>query len=171
MGTWSNSDGLYIKFGTDEVTVTDGGEYNTFGALHEVELEIPLASLSTSTNYFLSDTVTIPNGARIEKVVLVVETAATSGGSATLDIGLIDQDRSTAFDDDGLVAALALAEMSDEGAVITFVNGADSTPAGESGDGALVGTTLSNTGLIIASANTAVFTAGRLKCRIYWYNP
>jgi hypothetical protein len=171
MGTWSNSDGLYIKFGTDEVTVTDGGELKAFGALHEVELEIDLDDLSTSANTFLSDTVTIPNGARIEKVVVIVETAATSGGSATLDIGLIDQDRTTAFDDDGLVAALALAEMSDAGAVIEFMNGADSTPAGESGDGALVGTTLSNTGLVIASANTAVFTGGHLKVRIYWYNP
>jgi len=171
MGTWLNNDGLYIKFGTDETTVVDGGEYSTLGSLHEVELEIDLDDLSTSTNTFLSDTVTLPSGARIEKVVIVVETAATSGGSATLDIGLIDQDRSTSFDDDGLVAALALAEMSDAGAVIEFVNGADSTPAGESGDGALVGTTLSNTGLIIASANTAVFTGGHLKVRIYWYNP
>lgn len=171
MGTWLNNDGLYIKYNTTEVTPTDGGELSTLGSLHEVEFGLDLVNLSTSANTFLSDTVVIPNGARVEKVVLVVETAATSGGSATLDIGLIDQDRSTAFDDDGLVAALALAEMSDAGAVITFVNGADSTPAGESGDGALVGTTLSNSGLVIASANTAVFTAGRLKVRIYWYKP
>lgn len=171
MGTWTNNDGLYIKFGTDEATAKAAGEYNVGGPLHWVEVEIPLASLSTSANYFPSDTVTLPNGARIEKVVLVVETAATSGGSATLDIGLIDQDRSTAFDDDGLVAALALAEMSDAGAVIEFMNGADSTPAGESGDGALVGTTLSNTGLIVASANTAVFTAGLIVCRVYYYIP
>jgi len=171
MGSWLNSDGLYIEFGPDEVTVVDGGEYKAFGALHEVEIEIPLASLSTSTQLILSDTITIPNGARIEKVVLVVETAATSGGSATLDFGLIDQDRTTELDYNGLVAALALAEMSDQGAVIEFINGADSTPAGESGDGALVGTTLSNTGLLCANANTAVFTAGRLKARIYWYNP
>ncbi len=171
MGSWLNSDGLYIEYGPDEVTVVDGGELKAFGSLHEVEVEIPLASLSTSTQLILSDTITIPNGARIEKVVLAVEVAATSGGSATLDIGLVDQDRSTELDFNGLVAALALAEMSDLGAVITFVNGADSTPAGESGDGALVGTTLTNTGLITANAGTAVFTAGRLKCRIYWYNP
>lgn len=172
MGSWLNSDGLYIEFGPDEVTVVDGGEYKAFGALHEVEIEIALASLATATETILSDTITIPNGARIEKVVLVVETAATdAGGTATLDIGLIDQDRTTELDYNGFVAALALAEMSDAGAVITFVNGSDSTPAGESGDGALVGTTLSNTGLITAGANTEVFTGGRLKCRIYWYNP
>lgn len=171
MGSWLNNDGLYIEYGPDEVTVVDGGEYKAFGALHEVEIEIDLDALSTSAETILSDTITIPNGARIEKVVLVVETAATSGGSATLDFGLIDQDRTTELDYDGLVAALALAEMSDAGAVIEFMNGADSTPAGESGDGALVGTTLSNTGLLTASANTAVFTGGRLKARIYWYNP
>lgn len=171
MGSWLNSDGLYIEYGPDEVTVVDGGEYKAFGALHEVEIEIDLTDLATATETILSDTITIPNGARIEKVVLVVETAAGSTGSATLDIGLIDQDRTTELDYNGFVAALAVAEMSDAGAVIEFINGADSTPAGESGDGALVGTTLSNTGLITAGAGTEVFNAGRLKCRIYWYNP
>lgn len=171
MGTWSNNDGLYLKFGTDRATAKAAGEYRYDGPERVVEVEIPLASLTTSTNYFASDTATIPNGARVSRVVLYVETAATSGGSATLDVGLVDQDRTTAFDDDGFIAALALAEMSDVGANILFTPGSDSTPAGESGVGALVGTTLSNTGLIVASANTAVFTAGRVVVRIYYYIP
>jgi hypothetical protein len=171
MGTWFNNDGLYIKYGTDEVTVVDGGEYNTLGALHEVEIEIDLDSLATATESILSDTITIPNGARIERVRFVVETGATSGGSATLDFGLIDQDRTTELDYNGFVAALAVADISDTGAVIEFVAGADSVPDGHAGVGALVGTTLSNTGYFTAGANTAVFTAGRIKARIYWYNP
>lgn len=170
MGTWLNNDGLYIEFGTDESTVTAAGEYRMEGPYRITEVEIPLASLSTSANYFPSDTTTLPNGARIAKVMLYVETAATSGGSATLDVGLIDQDRSTALDDDGLIAALALAEIDTAGSVITFVP-ADSTPASEAGAGALIGTTLSNTGLFVASANTAVFTAGRVIVQVYWYKP
>lgn len=171
MGTWSNNDTLYIKFGTDRATAKSAGEYRYDGPERVIECEIPLASLTTSTNYFPADTVFVPNGARISRVTMYVETAATSGGSATLDIGLVDQDRTTAFDDDGFVAALALAEMSDVGANILFTPGADSTPAGETGVGALVGTTLTNTGLIVASANTAVFTAGRVVVRIYYYVP
>lgn len=171
MGSWLNSDGLYIEYGPDEVTVVDGGELKAFGGLHEVEIDILLTSLAVTTPRILSDTITIPNGARIHKVTLIVETPATSGGSSTLDFGLIDQDRTTELDYNGFVAALALADMSDAGAIIEFMNGADSTPAGETTDGALVGTTLSNTGLLVANAGTAVFTGGVIKARIYWYNP
>lgn len=170
MGTWTNADGLFIKFNADEVTAVSAGEYRYDGPYRVTEVEIPMTSLSTSANYFPSDTVTIPNGARIAKVMLYVETACTSGGAATFDLGLIDQDRSTAFDDDGFIAALALTEIDTAGSVITFVP-ADSTPASEAGTGALVGTTLTNTGLIVASANTAVFTAGRLIAQVYWYKP
>jgi hypothetical protein len=163
MGTWTNSDGLYIKYGATEVTATAAGEYD-YDSKHCIEVEIPLTSLSTSANYYASDTVTIPNGARIEEIEVIAETAATSGGSATLDIGLIDQDRSTAFDDDGLVAALALTSIDADGEKTVIRPGSTSV-------GALVGTTLSNTGLIVASANVAVFTAGRVIVRIFWYKP
>lgn len=171
MGSWLNNDGLYIEFGPDEVVVVDGGEYKAYGALHEVEIDIDLTDLATATESILSDTITIPNGARIERVRFSVETGATSGGSATLDFGLIDQDRTTELDYNGFVAALAVADISDTGAVIEFVSGTDSVPDGHAGVGALVGTTLSNTGLLTAGANTAVFTAGVIKARIYWYMP
>jgi hypothetical protein len=174
MGSWLNSDGLYVEYGPDEVTVVDGGEYNVLGSLHEVEIEINLAGLATATESILSDTIQIPSGARIERVDLIVETAATSGGSATLDFGLIRLDRTTELDYNGFVAGIALAAMSDAGARISFVPGnaaGDSVPPGPATGGALLGTTLSNTGLLTAGANTAVFTAGRLKARVYWYNP
>lgn len=171
MGSWLNNDGLYIEYGPTEVVVVDGGELSVLGGLHEVEIDIPLASLAVTTPLILSDTIELPAGARIHKVTFIVETAATSGGSATLDFGLIRTDRTTQLDYDGLVAALALAEMNVQGAIIEFMNDADSTPAGEAGDGALVGFTLSNTGLLVANANVAVFTAGVIKARVYWYRP
>jgi hypothetical protein len=163
MGTWTNSDGLYIKFGTDEATVGKGGEYRTNTSLREVELEITLSGLTT-TGVVQSDTVSIPNGYRIEEVEVFTETAATSGGAATLDIGLIDQDRSTSFDDDGLVAAMALTAIDTAGEKSVL-------RVGSTGVGALVGTTLSNTGLIVASYNTAAFTAGKVVVRVRFYKP
>lgn len=168
---WMNNDGLYIRFGSNEATAGRAGEYNVGGPLHWVEATVNLVDLPTATELILSDTVTIPNGSRIEKVTISVQTAATSGGSATLDIGLIDQDRVTELDYNGFVADLALADMSDLGALIEFMNGADSTPAGETTDGALVGTTLTNTGYLTASASTAVFTAGVIVVRVYFYKP
>src|SRR6188474_3171204 len=108
MGVWMNNDGLYIRLGTNEGTAIQSGEYNELGPTHTVEVEIPLTSLTTSTNYFPSDTITLPAGARIEEVEIVAEAAATSGGSPTLDIGLIRNDRTTAYDDDCFIAALAM---------------------------------------------------------------
>src|SRR5262245_417095 len=171
MGSWLNNDGLYIEYGPDEVTVVDGGEFSVYGGLHEVEIDIVMSSLAVTTPKILSDTIQIPKDARIHKVVLIVETAVTSSGSGTFDFGLIRTDRTTELDYNGFVAALTTANMAVQGAIIEFMNDATSTPAGESGDGALVGFTLANTGLLTANANTAVFQTGLLKARIYWYNP
>jgi len=171
MGSWLNNDGLYIEYGPTEVTVVDGGELSVLGGLHEVEIDIPLASLAVTTPLILSDTIELPAGARIHKVTFIVETAAGSSGSGEIDFGLIRTDRTTELDYNGLVAALETAEMSDPGAIIEFMNGSDSTPAGETGDGALVGTTLAFTGLLTANAVTAVFQSGLIKARVYWYRP
>lgn len=169
MGTWTNNDGLFIKFGADE-----GRNYTSYGFAaehsvmadgeHQVEITLnPLTALGTGSN-IVSDTVTIPNGARITRVVVVTETAATSGGAAALNVGLIDQDRSTALDADGLVAALALTAIDAAGETTSLTVGATSA-------GALIGTTLSNTGLIVADYDTAAYTAGKVKVRVYYYIP
>jgi hypothetical protein len=167
MGSWTNSDGLRVNFGITEVTtsVADNfGEYSYDGPLHLTSfmidgVDIPLAET------ILSDTVTIPNGAHIEKVEIYVITAMDSSGeAATLDVGLIDQDRTTEIDYNGLIVDETEAHMATTGTLLTFVNA--TTEAG-----ALVGTTLSNTGLITVSANTELFTSGRIQVRIYWFKP
>lgn len=162
MGTWFNQDGLFIKFGFDEGLVKNTGEYADLGPLHNIEVELPLASLSTSAVTILSDTVTLPVGARIEEIEVVAETAAT-GTNATLKVGLIRTDRTTAYDDDGFVAALAQTTLTAGSKQVLRV--------GSTGAGALVGTTLTLPGLLVAGATTAVFTAGRAVVRIYYYIP
>lgn len=168
---WMNPDELYVKFGANEATVVNAGEYRYDGPERCIEVEIPLASLTTTTDYFPSDTLTVPAGSRIARCELYLETAAASSGSGTLDIGLIRQNRTTAYDDDGFVAAVTTAALSDVGANILYTPVSDSVPAGGSGVGALVGTTLANTGYIVASANTAVFQSGRVIFRIFYYRP
>ena len=158
MGTWLNGDGLYIRFGADEGKVQKTGEYEDsgyWGGEHFVEADISYTDLNAfGTDTILSDTVVIPNGARITKAEMYVITAFTSGGSATLELGTIRTDRSTTYDADGFVAATAVASLT-AGATIA-------------GSGALVNTTLANDGLLTATVRTANFTAGRARLRVFW---
>ena len=163
MGKWMNSDGLYVKFGTDEAVTTTAGTYPTMvSGQHVTELRIPALTALGTAAAIQADTTIIPSGVTIARVEVVAETAATSSGSAALNIGLSRLDRSTELDYDGLVAALAL----------TAIDAAGETTAltkGSTGAGALIGTKLANAGLLTADYDTAAYTAGELVVRVYWY--
>lgn len=161
---WYNSDGLYVKFGTEEAQVGKAGMYRTAGPQQMCELTISDLTALTTTGVIQDYNVVLPKNARIEKVEVITTTAVTSGGSATLDIGLIRTDTSTAYDDDGLVAALALTSFDSAGETAALTVGSTSA-------GALIGTTLANNGYLVASYNTAAFTAGAIKVRIYYTRP
>lgn len=159
MGTWTNSDGLHLKFGTDKSESNYAGEYVTTGELREVSLRITLTDLADASA-IMSDKVFFPKNARIEEVELVTHTAATSGGAAVLNIGLVQaSDRSTAIDTDGFVAALALASFNSAGEKVVLRVGSTSA-------GALIGTTNSTVGYIVADYDTAAFTAGEIDVRV-----
>lgn len=167
-GVWdTNSDGLYWRYGVNEGTAQITGEYKTYGPRRMVEVTIDLDSLPTvasGNEQIQSDTVTIPSGALIEEVELVA-TEETAGTNANIDIGLVDQDRSTEIDFNGLITAGDdFNGGTDLGKVYRYV-------VGTTDAGALIGTKLTNTGLITASADTADFTSGVLKCRVYFTIP
>ena len=134
--SWLNSDGLYIKFGQEEGVSTKGGTYGDVEAgQHVVEFTIDLTALTTSAETILSDTTLIPKGYQLTKVELVNTVAATSGGSATLDVGFIRaSDRSTAVDADGAIAAAALSTFNTKGETVTYT-------VGSTGAGALIAAT------------------------------
>lgn len=141
MSTWVNDDGLLVKFGTTEATVAKAGETRPFGAGHLVEFDVLYSDLAAfGTEKILADTVTIPEDALLEKVEFYVETAF-AGTNATLSFGLIDQDRTTEIDADGIDATIAVGSLTD-GATITC-------------DGALIGDVLTNAGLVTATVGTA----------------
>jgi hypothetical protein len=163
MGTWTNSDGLYLKFGTDEAKLAKGGVFaDTDGSEHTAEIVLSGATATydfgaVGTETIASDTIVIPAGARITSATLYVETAFTSGGSATLIVGTIRTDRSTTYDDNGFIASTAVGSLT-AAATIT-------------GSGALVNTTLANDALITTTVGTAAFTAGKGILKIKWYMP
>ena len=164
MGTWLNADGLYIKYGTDEAAYDNAGEYKTDGPLRLIELELSDMTQVGSSAAIFSDNALLQEGYRIEKVEIVTTTLVTSGGAATLNIGLMRTDRSTELDYDGLVVALPLASFNAAGETVTLTNGVTYA-------GALIGTTLAYNGHLTVDYDVAAFTAGAIKVRIYVSKP
>jgi len=157
MPRWINSDGLLVKSGPEEAAVSKAGSFEDLvGNEHIVEAIISYNQFEAfGTDTVLSDTLTIPDGSRITSAQIYVDTAFTSGGSATLKVGFLRTDRSNAYDDDGLVASTAVASLT-SGATIT-------------GAGALVNTTLAYDGLLTATVGTANFTAGKARIIVKYY--
>lgn len=162
---WTNSDGLRVPFHRELGTTTKAGEFATpaNGDQHVAEISISdLTTLATGAAV-MDHFVIIPAGARIEKVEIITTTAATSGGSAVLNVGLQRLDGSTEIDYDGLIAAAALATFNAVGETVSVTQGG-------TGAGALVGTTIGATypGKVTADYDTAAFTAGAIKVKIYY---
>lgn len=171
----NNADGLRQRYGVNEVTVQRGGEYSVQGGgRHVVEVVLNLLTLSTActaasgNECIICDNVTIPNGAFIEKVDVFVD-KETAGVNANLDLGLVDQDRVTEIDFNGLLAAAdAFNGGTDLGAHVVY----EKTDSGLTTEGgALIGTQLTNTGLLTASPDTADWTAGVIKIQVTYFMP
>lgn len=178
MGTWTNSDGLYIRYGADEAEVAKGGQFNTDGSLHEVEVVLPYTDFDSATSSLPHSTdsfgVVIPKGARIEEIETVVESAFTSSGtigSSTFVVGLKKgSDRSTELDHDGFLTASATGTVLGLATVGTKVT----TKVGSTGAGALLGTTLAENGVMVFSNSAHAshpHTAGRVRVRVRYLFP
>jgi len=152
MTTWVNNDGLEVRFGSSKAESYKGGQLSTMSDSQELRIAITGTDVP-STDAPVDKKVAIPSGAYIESATLVVTTAFTSGGSATLDIGLMTDDNDGTYstkDDDGIDAAIAVASLSDNASIAC--------------NGALVGTTVTDSnGLpmpVSYGYGTAAFTAG-----------
>jgi len=178
-GSWSNSDGLYIQYGTTKSTSETAGDYLQLGANRVVEVTINLASLTTSAATILSNTLFFPAGQNLyfEKVELIPEIAMTTTGSPTLSIGLIQSDRTTVPTGGATAfsATVAASTLSTAGLLSTLY-------VGVSGVGGFIGNynTQWNTnafstaglnsagGYLTATLGTTTAT-GQIKCRIYYH--
>jgi hypothetical protein len=164
-GTWLNQDGLYLKFGTTKVVPDIGGEFKTYGDLRTIELDLDLSTLGVAgTNTIISDQVFVPVGARIEQVELVTHIAVA--GAGTLDVGVINTDRTTIPAAPGagataFVAAATQAALAVAGTKIILTTGVATA-------GTFVGKTVATTGYITARSNAVAMT-GNVHIRIKYY--
>lgn len=171
--SWNNADNLYLKYGPDKATAKKAGEYSPTTDIHEVVVKFNLADL-TETETVLDDTVTIPDGARIQEVELLTITAAATG--TAIDVGLARRVTAgattlTEIDYDGLLVAAPTAVMN-AGGERTIYTAITTVPASATGTGALIGTTTTEVGLITASrTDSTAFTAGTVQVKIRYFMP
>lgn len=181
MSKWVNNDGLVVKFGSSEGDPLKGGVVKSFDNVYKSEFTIDHTDVLSATYSVLGSAsgttdgalgVTIPKGARIKAIEVLVQTAFTSSGtigSSTLSIGLKQlADLSTEIDHDGFLTASFVGSALDAAGERSYV------VPGSTGAGALIGTTIAANG-VIAVANTAhathPYTAGRAKVTVEWYYP
>ena len=177
--SWQNSDGLYVKFGNEEGKVAMGGEYNKLGNIHEYVVTIDYSEALSAT-YAIVDGgsalgpqgVVIPEGLRVQEVEVFTQTAFTSSGTigtSTFSVGLKKRsDRSTELDHDGFLTTSFVGSSIDAAGEMTVVR------VGTTGAGALIGTTLSEDGVIVVANSQHAshpFTAGKAIVKIRGYYP
>lgn len=177
MARWTNSDGLSVKFGLDEADTAKGGQLRPSGDVHTAEFDVLYTDLASATYSVLGSVsadgsygVQIPKNARIKAIEVLVTTAFTSSGaigSSTLGLGLKKwSDFSTELDHDGFLTASFVGGVLDAVGERTYV------VPGVTGAGALIGTTISENG-VIALANTAhashPYTAGAARIRVEYF--
>lgn len=159
--SWMNDDGLFVRFGTEKPEPALGGESSTDGFKRKVTINLKYSDLAaTGTEKIIAEGVFLPDGAVLDSATFTV-TTAFAGATATLTFGLIDSDRSTAYDADGIDAAIAVTAIDAVGDTINC-------------DGAVVGTTISNSGtpvMVTATEGTAAFTAGEGVLELEYFMP
>jgi hypothetical protein len=174
MGTWLNSDGLYVKFGTDDAaSEQQGGWVCNYGPFASYILNLDLTTL-TETETIQNDVLVIPKDSLILSVETITVVAAATG--TAIDVGLIANDRSTTTDlnagnanadPNGLLAALTATEMSEAGEYLKFWDTTSVPVASAALGGALLGEVLTVPTLITASrTDSTAFTAGRVIIKI-----
>ncbi len=165
---WMDNTGLYQKYGLEQVTSQVAGEYRTNTGQRLIEVKLDLTTLTSTAGTIIpgTDSVFFPAGFVIDRIEVQNETAATSGGSATLNLGLVrSSDRTTEIDFDGFLALAPIADFNTAGETKTY-------NVGVTGSGALMGITVgSNPGHLVANYGTAAFTAGVVLIKIFYHKP
>lgn len=165
--TWTNADGLQVRFGITEARDAVVGKATNYGDDQQLIVDLdykkmPVFSASENIGVIYGGISNncIPSGALITAVEMITITAFTGSG-ATLSVGLVKAD-GTEIDNDGLLDAVALTSMDEIGE--SFTTG-----------GALVGKAngakLSDNGYIWVTVQTATYTAGQARLKITYFIP
>jgi len=177
--SWTNSDGLFVKFGKEEGAPGRGGEFGTPDmGRHVIEFTIDYRDAQSTTNTILgantigsgtgSIGVIVPEGFIPEVLEILATTAFTSSGTigtSTLVIGTKkDSDRSTELDHDGLTTTSFVCSVLDATA-----EGPTLVKVGTTGAGDDYGVAFTESGVIcVANSQHAShpLTAGVARCRL-----
>lgn len=155
---WTNSDGLFVGFGTRTVSSDVGYKLSDSQELSTIYFRFKgedLGDTVATTDDAIVYGPVIPNGSTIVDATLeVIEAFDSSGDAGVLDLGLYN-DAGTAVDDDGIDAAIAQTAIDAIGDTIAC-------------DGADVGTVVATTGGVKlgASYDTTAFTAGEAVLKV-----
>ena len=132
--TWTNKDGLVVRFGAERASSADSGQ--VAGIKEYIVLDLPDATALPLVGAIVApaeDSPRIPASSVITNAWMVATTDFTSAGLATLDIGLIDAAGSV-IDIDGIAVDIALATLVDGAGVgVTGCAGAYVANAGAAG--------------------------------------
>lgn len=161
--TWTNDDGLVVGFGTRTSSNDQGGNVRTSGLEEEYVIEVLDGTAIGATDTAAvtgGDYADIPANSVITAAYFQVDTAFTSAGAATLDIGLKQRDGTeVGGSDDVIDAAIAL----------TAIDAAGETVAC---DGSYIGASVGANPVVPKfTYGTATFTAGAGKLVIKYLRP
>lgn len=160
--SWVNNDGLERKFGTEQADRALIGEYRHDGSSHLVEIAFTFSDLPAvaSNSVIIADDFTLPAGAFIESVEIwcPVDMDSTND-DMTLNVGMIDTDRTSNADVDAFVVAATQAEL---------ITGGNNVAGWV---GALVDDVLPRDVLLTWEVDVHAATAGEGVIRIKYYMP
>src|SRR3569833_407085 len=160
-GSWLNSDGLYVLYGTQKAVPEVAGDYFVYGDTREIEMTIDLTTLTTSP-VVQSNTTFFPSNCFIESVQVDTEVGATGGTS--FSVGTMGMDRSTVSGTYSNTTFLSAAPIADH----TTAGQRKDYLVGVTGVGGGVGTSIAFTlgGAYLTALAAGTYTAGRVKVRI-----
>ena len=104
-GIWVNDDGLTVKFGVEEGKTKTIGEERIGGPFRIIEAIVDAADLPKASEGAvpLSDTLKLGEGWVVQSAEVFIEEDITGG---PVDIGMVEDDRTTAVDTAGFVSGL-----------------------------------------------------------------
>jgi hypothetical protein len=171
--TWTNSDGLVVGFGThteDNSSPAVSGTGTSRQLQFVLDATVVPDTASATNGIATPQAAIIPRGSVITRATITVLEAFTSGGAATLDLGLWTRGLATDVvdDADGIVSAVTIAELTTVGE-IHLCDGA-LLPLATSAS-TLVGATGLGDCVVTAEWATAAYTAGKGIVRIEYEVP
>lgn len=155
MATWTNEDGLKVRFNAEDVEATTGNQF-VGGPLRSLVVDLPYNDLPVAADADQRRAY-IPANAFITAAYLLIDDAFESGGATTLDIGLC-QVNGTVIDLDGIDVAIAKTAIDGDNDVVVC-------------NGALVNGVL-NVGTanayVYTTVTTGPYTAGHAKLVVHY---